>query len=33
MKYSAEVYGFLPFTRNLKDKFGKKLSDTAAKTG
>ena len=26
-------YGFLPFTRKLGDKYGKKLMDTATKTG
>ena len=28
-----KAYGFLPFTRNLFNKFGKQLSDTASKTG
>ena len=26
-------YGFLPFARKFGDKYGKKLMDTAAKTG
>ena len=41
MRYSTEPkfrkyvqgYGFLSFTRKLKDKYGKKLMDTATKTG
>ena len=31
-KYAKE-YGFLLITRNLADKYGKKLLDTAAKNG
>ena len=31
-KYVKE-YGFLSFTRNLSNKFGKQLLDTATKTG
>ena len=41
MRYSTEPrfgkyfkrYGFLSFTRNFGDKYGKKLMDTATKTG
>ena len=41
MRYSTETkfrkhvqgYGVLPFARKLKDKYGKKLMDTATKTG
>ena len=41
MRYSTEPkyrkyvkgYGFLSFARKFSDKFGKKLMDTAAKTG
>ena len=41
MRYSTEprfrkyvkVYGFLPFPRKFGDKYGKKLIDTATKTG
>ena len=41
MRYSTEPkyrkciegYGFLLFARKLGDKYGKKLTDTAAKTG
>ena len=41
MKYSAEPrirkyvkgYGFLSFARKFGDKYGKKLMDTATKTG
>ena len=41
MKYSTEPkfrkyvkrYGFLSFARKLRDKYGKKLIDTATKTG
>ena len=41
MRYSLESwygkyvqgYGFLPFARKLEDKYGKKLMDTARKTG
>ena len=41
MKYSTEPkyrkyvkgYGFLSFTRKFGDKYGKKLMDTAKKTG
>ena len=41
MKYSneprkrkhVEVYGFLSFARKFGDKYGKKLMDTATKTG
>ena len=28
-----KAYGFLSFTRNLFNKFGKQLLDTASKTG
>ena len=41
MRYSTEpkykkylrAYGFLPFARKFGDKYGKKLMDTARKTG
>ena len=41
MRYSTEPkfgkyvngYGFLSFAKNFKDKYGKKLLDTATKTG
>ena len=41
MRYSTEArfrkyvkgYGFLPFARSFGDKYGKKLMDTATKTG
>ena len=41
MRYSIEPkfrkyvkgYNFLPFARNFKDEYGKKLIDTASKTG
>ena len=41
MRYSTEPrfrkyikgYGFLPFARKFCDKYGKKLIDTATKTG
>ena len=29
----VKVYGFLSFARNFGDKYGKKLMDTATKTG
>ena len=34
-KYTERVkgYGFLSFSRKLGDKYGKKLMDTATKTG
>ena len=41
MRYSTEPkfrkyvqgYGFFSFARNLRDRYGKKLIDTATKTG
>ena len=29
----VEGYGFLPFAKNFGNKYGKKLMDTATKTG
>ena len=29
----VKVYGFLSFARNFADKYGKKVMDTATKTG
>ena len=33
MRKYVKDYGFLSFTRNLSNEYGKKLSDTDAKVG